>query len=642
MCGVAGLFLHPPTRVPAEQVRSLLKVLEHRGPDDFGWLSFSNGNVRVGREVPGDFAAASALLIHRRLSILDLSEAGWQPMSSADGRYWLVFNGEIYNYLELREELEALGHEFHSHSDTEVLLAAYGLWGAKVLGRLVGMFAFAILDTAKRKVFLARDFAGIKPMYYARWRDGFAFASEINALLGLPGVTRQINPQRLYDFLRFGLTDIAGETLLQDVKQLPAAHYLEVPLDGFQNLEPIRWWKLDLDARSDLSFEQAAEKTRELFFDNVRLHLRSDVPVGAALSGGIDSSAIVMTMRRLEPKLDIHAFSYLADDERVNEEKWMDIVAEASGAVLHKVRADPDTLVSDLSALVNTQGECFGGTSIYAQRQIFRTAKEAGIKVMLDGQGADEILAGYQYYVSARFGSLLRQGRWGAAARLAGAASRRPGLSRLGVLTRSMDFLLPSSVQRPLRRWIRKDLDPAWMDFRWFGRHGIVPRSIGYQEGKDVLRQALYTELTENSLPRLLRFEDRNSMAFSIESRVPFLTPEFVQFLFTLPENYLVADDGTTKAVFRRAMRGVVPDVILDRKDKIGFATPEKDWLLALRPWVDGVLEGATASRIRAIDSGEVRREWARIVRGERTFDARVWRWVSTVLWAQRFEVQFD
>jgi len=641
MCGIAGLLLSSETRVPGEQVKSLLRVLEHRGPDDFGWLSLSRQGVRSGREVPGDFSS-SAVLIHRRLSILDLSEAGWQPMGTPDGRHQLIFNGEIYNYLELREELEALGHKFRSHSDSEVLLTAFVRWGPKVLERLVGMFALAILDTVDRRLFLARDFAGIKPLYYARWRDGFAFASEINALLDLPGVSRQINPQRLYDFLRFGLTDIAGETLLQDVKQLPAAHYLEVSLDALDVLEPVRWWRLDLDARSDLSFDAAAEKTRELFFDNIRLHLRSDVPIGAALSGGVDSSAIVMTMRSLEPALDIHAFCYLADDPRVNEEKWMEIVGQASGAVLHRVRANPETLVTDLAALVNTQGECFGGTSIYAQRQIFRAARDARIKVMLDGQGADELLGGYDYFVAARFGSLLRQGKWGQAAGFLGSASRRPGLSRAGILTRSMDFLLPSSVQIPLRRWVRKDLDPSWMDFGWFGRHGIVPRSIGYQKGRDVLRQALYTELTENSLPRLLRFEDRNSMAFSIESRVPFLTPELVRFVFSLPENYLVADDGTTKAVFRKAMRGVVPDAVLDRKEKIGFATPEKEWLLALRPWVDGILEGETASRIRAIDSNEVRREWGRIVRGERTFDARVWRWVSAVLWAQRFEVSFD
>ena len=594
-----------------------------------------------GKDLVQDLAA-SAVLIHRRLSILDLTQGGWQPMASPDGRHYLVFNGEIYNYLELRAELESLGHRFRSQSDSEVLLTAFVRWGPKALSRFVGMFAFAVLDVFERKLFLARDFIGIKPLYYVRWRDGFAFASEINALLDLPGVTRKINPQRLYDFLRFGLTDIAGETLLQDVKQLPAAHYLEVPLDAFEGLEPVPFWRLDLSEKADVSFEEAAARLRDLFVDNVRLHLRSDVPVGAALSGGIDSSAIVMAMRRLEPNLDIHAFSYVADDPRVNEERWMEVVAEASGARLHKVHADSTALVSDLKDLVHVQGECFGGTSIYAQRQIFRAARDAGIKVMLDGQGADELLAGYQYYVAARFGSLARQGRWGQAAGLLNAASRRPGLTRTGVLLRSMDFLLPSALQIPLRRWVGRDLDPAWMDFGWFGRHGIEPRSIGYQKGRDVLKHALYQELTETSLPRLLRFEDRNSMAFSIESRVPFLTPDLVRFVFSLPEEYLVASDGTTKAVFRKAMRGIVPDVILDRKDKIGFATPEKDWMFALRPWVDSILEGETAMRIGAIDANEVRREWGRIVGGERRFDAQVWRWVSTVLWAQRFEVTFD
>ena len=209
MCGIAGLVLVPSRTVKGEQVRALSKQLQHRGPDDFGWLFLRNGEVRVDTKINGDFVA-DAVLVHRRLSILDPTSGGWQPMGTHDGRYYIVFNGEIYNYLELRKELKALRHRFRSRSDTEVLLAAYAQWGPDALNRLVGMFAFAILDTQAGKLFLARDFFGIKPLYYTYWRDGFAFASEIRPLLELPGVSRSTNPQRLYEYLRFGVTDRGG------------------------------------------------------------------------------------------------------------------------------------------------------------------------------------------------------------------------------------------------------------------------------------------------------------------------------------------------------------------------------------------------------------------------------------------------
>jgi asparagine synthase (glutamine-hydrolysing) len=643
VCGIAGLILTPPGLVKAEWMENMLRHLEHRGPDDCGWLSFYRGKLDRGRDIPNDLLASVALL-HRRLSIVDLSEAGWQPMGTPDGRYWIVFNGEIYNYLELRKELEALGHRFRSRSDTEVLLAAFAEWGVSSLNRLMGMFAFAILDVEARKIVLARDFFGIKPLYYTYWQDGFAFASEITALLDLPGIDRSVNAARLYEYLRAGITDYGDQTFFAHVKQLPAAHYMEVSLDNPLSAQPTRYWQIDLHEKAELSFDEAAEELRDLFLDSIRLHLRSDVPVGAALSGGIDSSSIVAAMRLLDPKLEIHTFSYIADDPTISEERWVDKLGKAARLVVHKVKLTSDELMADLDHLIGVQGEPFGSTSMYAQSRIFREARKAGIKVMLDGQGADELLAGYPTYIGARIGSLLRQGHWAEAIGLWRAASKLPGASGLRTLPQVVGFFVPSNLKGPVRHLLGRDRPPAWLNESWFSERGANESSLrclngNDHQGNELLKHELYLSLTETSLPQLLHYEDRNSMAFSIESRVPFLTPALANFLFALPEDYIIATDGTTKAVFRRAMRGIVPDAILDRRDKLGFPTPEKHWLLSSGTWIERVLASEAAMQIQAIESEEVQREWEKIVRGSRPFDSRVWRWVNLILWVQKFSV---
>jgi asparagine synthase (glutamine-hydrolysing) len=641
MCGIAGmLWAEPAARRRA--VADVLRLLEHRGPDDHGWLLLTPRGLRRGRGDPGDEPAAAALL-HRRLSILDLSDAGWQPMSSPDGRHHLVFNGEIYNYVELRRELEDLGHAFRSRSDTEVLLAAYGRWGRKALDRLVGMFAFAVLDTRDRTLFLARDFFGIKPLYYTHLPRGFAFASEIKALLELPGVRRRVDPQRLYDYLRFGLSDHGGRTLFAEVRQLPAAHCLEVHLDRPGEARPVRYWQVNLDDRLNLPLEEAGRRLRELFLENVRLHLRSDVPVGAALSGGIDSSAIVTAMRHLEPRLDLHAFSYVADDRALSEERWIDEAGQAARAVVHKVRPAPGELVDDLDRLVYQQDEPFGSTSIYAQHRVFRLAREAGVTVMLDGQGADELLAGYRPYLAARLASLLRQGRLGQALGFLKRAAGLPGSGgRKHLLLHAAARSLPPCLRAWGLRLAGRGRMPDWLDASWFERQGVTARPRpAAPPAAEVLREELRQSLGETSLPMLLRYEDRNSMAHSIESRVPFLTPALVDFVLRLPEEHLIARDGTSKNVFRLAMRGLVPDAVLDRRDKIGFATPEQGWLAALRPWVERTLVGEAARAVPALDPAGVRREWRDVLDGRRPFDARVWRWVNLIRWADRFAVDF-
>jgi len=639
MCGIGGITLMPPGPIKSEWLNAFLQNLGHRGPDDCGWVSWYRGRCRQGRGVEHDLVG-ELLFVHRRLSILDLSDAGHQPMSSPDGRYWITFNGEIYNYVELREELKALGQTFRSNSDTEVLLAAYTKWGIQCLNRLVGMFAFAVIDIQRRSLVLARDFFGIKPLFYSFWQEGIAFCSEIMPLLKLPGVSREVNPQRLYDYLYSGLTDHGVETLFAQVRQLPAAHYLEVPMDDARSSELVRYWDIDRAQRVDVSVNEAAKRIRELFLDSVRLHLRSDVPVGAALSGGIDSSSIVSAMRQLEPNLNIHTFSYVAEDPRISEERWVDLVGKEERLQTHKIYVSSGDLLADMDRLIGEQGEPFSSTSMYAQWRVFQSAREAGIKVMLDGQGADELLAGYPNYRVSRISSLLSAGRINEALRLARRVSTAGGWWKL--ILRAAMRMAPANLQNGLRRMLGRNTMPSWLNRGWFAEHGVKVVDVTPICGPHFLREELYQTLTATSLPQLLRYEDRNSMAFSIESRVPFLTPALVQYIQALPESHLVAADGTSKAVFRQAMRGIVPDAILDRNDKVGFPTPEQDWLSSQRLVVRRILGGEPARNIAALNVTNLLRDWEGMMQGTQRVDAPVWRWINLILWTKKFAVAIE
>jgi asparagine synthase (glutamine-hydrolysing) len=501
------------------------------------------------------------------------------------------------------------------------------------------MFAFAILDLKKRSLFLARDPFGIKPLYYLSSENFFVFASEIKAILKFPGVSRQVNPRRLYEYLHFGLTDNGQDTLFADIKHLPSGHWLEVSLDGPNRCTPTRYYDIDLNQTLDISFSEAASTVREMFVDNIRLHLRSDVPIGTALSGGVDSSAIVMAARQLEPDHELNCFSYVTDDPFLNEEKWVDIVGTAADAVIHKTRPTPDELVLDLDQLIQMQDEPFGSTSIYAQYRVMRLANANGIKVMLDGQGGDEILAGYTPYLASRLASLLRQGRIAEAGHFWNKVRRFSGTTGKDLLYRTGDVFLPQSLKGLARQIVGKYHLPSWVDMSWFKTRGVVDLFIKQSKGRNLLRQHLYQTLLETNLPFLLRYEDRNSMSYSVESRVPFLTPEFVQFFFTLPEDYLISIDGNTKSVFRQAMKGIVPDEVLARKDKIAFATPEQSWLLYLNPWIQTVLESEAARTIPFLNIASMREAWQEVVQRGRTFSFTVWRWLNFIRWVDFWNI---
>ncbi len=647
MCGIAGFVTRPPAGIDVATVRRAIQLLEHRGPDDFGFFSLGPQGSYLGRDFARHPEGAWLSLVQRRLSILDLSEAGWQPMATDDGRYTIVFNGEIYNYLELRAELKALGYGFRSDSDTEVLLKAFVEWGPAALAKLVGMFAFAIFDARQQRLFLARDFFGIKPLFYRVTQDGLAFASELKVLVEQMPLPRRANPERLYQYLCFGLTDHGDETLFDGIRQLPPAHYLEIDLSRATckpaDCQPVRYWRLELGPPLDISFEEAAAHLRELFLESIKLHMRSDVPVGAALSGGIDSSAIVMAMRELGgAQLDLHLFSYVADDAALSEERWIDLVAKAVGAEVHKVKAGPAEMMQDLPEVTRQQDEPFGSTSICMQSRVFRLAHQHGIKVMLDGQGADELLAGYRPYQGARLATLVRRGKLADAASFWRRAARQPGSGKWWLAKRAGNLLLPAPSRRFVRQWLLRDVSPRWLNLPWFEAHGVRPHVFAAPGRGDILREQLRNSVEEVSLPHLLRYEDRNSMAVSVESRVPFLTPQLATFVLSLPEQYLISGDGVSKHVFREAMRGIVPDAILDRKDKIGFATPERQWMTTLRPWVESILSGEAGAMVQPLRLDEVKRQWHRMAAADKPWTWTAWRWLNVIEWSRQQQVVYS
>jgi asparagine synthase (glutamine-hydrolysing) len=329
-------------------------VLSQRGPDDRGVLIHNNNQSWVGLD---QLHSSNSVLAHLRLSILDLSNSGHQPMVSPDGRYRMVYNGEVYNYKELRKELETEGVQFKSDSDTEVVLFALIHWGLSAITRFVGMFAIAFHDDQEKKLVLIRDYFGIKPLFYCKTELGmFGFASELPAILAMPHVKKRVNPQRLYDYLLFGDYDSVAETMIEGVQHLLPGHTMVIDSETAEVLEQTRYWQPELGDIQQISFADAAEELRQLFLDNIRLHLRSDVPLGAALSGGVDSSAVTASVRFLEPDFDLKTFTYVATGSAVNEEKWADCVIKNTAAKSYKVSISAARMVSDLDDLIMVQG----------------------------------------------------------------------------------------------------------------------------------------------------------------------------------------------------------------------------------------------------------------------------------------------
>lgn len=628
MCGILGIISKTELAIDVAAIRDMMY---HRGPDDAGLLWYGPHSKRV---TETQAVGSLVVLAHRRLSILDLSSHGHQPMSSADGRWHIVYNGEVYNYIELKTELVSAGYAFTTQCDTEVVLAAVITWGCeRAITRFRGMFAFAVLDAVESRIYLARDPFGIKPLYLCRWRDGIAFASEIAALKALPGVDLSLNADRCFEYLRYGITDHGERTLLKGVLQMPPAHWSTATINAPDGVcQFLRYWEPVPITVSAASFDENSRRFRELFLDTVRLHMRSDVPVGAALSGGLDSSALVCAIRHLFPDQQIHTFSYVSDDARTSEWEWMDRANRHVGAIPHPVRVSSKDLLRDLGALIRSQGEPFGSSTIYAQSAVFRAARETGIPVMLDGQGADELLAGYDVYQGTRVASLLRGGNWWRALRLLQAQRNWAGRSRMRAIAWAANSLLPASLRSVARAVYGRSDRPAWARREWFRDHAVAMRyPFATAGGSGMLQRQLRADLTQHGLLQLLRYEDRNSMAWSVESRVPFLEPALVAFCQGLPEEHMIDDRGESKRIMRAALRGIVPDVVLDRRDKLGFTTPEAKWLRDVPDLARRCAELAT--EVPCLDPPEVEHYLQDFLAGKDNGRFQAWRLVNFVIW---------
>ena len=625
MSGIfGGIFPSDQNRLE-QRIKAAGESLSHRGPDD-------------GEHLIEESAGSLVALGHRRLSVIDLSAAGKQPFVSSDNRYVISYNGEIYNYLELRNELNELGYHFSTSSDTEVLIKAWAEWGVDCLPRLTGMFAFVIWDRVEAYVMLCRDAFGIKPLFYSLQNGMLLFASEIRAVHALRNIPAEINHQRAYEYLVREYYDRNEETFFAGVNQLLPGHTLRYDLATGQAGTPAPWNHFNISENSDVSFEQAAEKIREIFLRSVRLHLRSDVPLAAMLSGGLDSSSIVCAMRMLEPDMDLHTFSFIAPESGKSEEPWVNIINQSVNAIPHKIILSPDDLSADLDQLILSQGEPFGSTSLYAQYGVCRAIRSTGIKVILDGQGADGLLAGNVGYPVPRLHSLLETGKFIRAAGFLSNWSRWPDRNRMTELKRAVDEITTGRVNALIRRLGGHPLYPAWVYAGKLDALGVtVPHNrIATTDDARGRRLTAYLRhvVTRRGLPLLLRHVDRNSMAFSIETRTPFLTTELAHFVMSLPESYLSSDKGETKSVLRAAMRGIVPDAILDRKDKIGFEAPEYDWLkphaAMITRWLSQDLN------LSWIDNARVVSEFDMVMSGQRALSSQqIWRWICFTRWQQ-------
>ena len=543
MCGIAGLAGRGASDVSA--LERMANAMIHRGPDGQGiWDDDTVG------------------MAFRRLAIIDLHERSNQPLHH--DHLHLVFNGEIYNYVELRGELRRLGHRFVTEGDAEVLLHAWAQWGEGALGRLNGMFAFAVWDDAIRHLTLATDRFAEKPLFFWESDDRLMFASDVRALRAADASVGRPDPDATGRFLALGTMPSLPETFFADVKRLPPAHVaVWIPGSG---LSARRWWEPSI-VYVPHEPDAAARMLRDLLTDSVALRLRSDVPVGTSLSGGVDSSAIVAVSSELPGDHRRHAFTATFPGFDRDEWPYAAQVAEAAGVVSHHaVHPTIDELLDDLQALVDAQEEPFPSTSIYAQWRVMRAARDAGVVVLLDGQGADELFGGYEGIDGWALRSL---GPWTALS----AAMRDPRL-REPVAVAYTAGRAPRAVARRYRlRRASPYVDPA------LARDAAeqVDGPPDWKQDGPPLRRERLMQAFRTSLPQLCRYADRDSMAFAVEVRLPFLDPRIAEFALSLPPS-LIWRDGVTKRVVRDALRGLVPNAVLDRSDKVGFETPEEQW----------------------------------------------------------------
>jgi len=560
MCGIAGIVSENPAHISKQLLRNMTDAIAHRGPDGEGhWINVNN-SVGFG---------------HRRLAIIDLSDAAAQPMHYGD-RYTIVHNGEIYNYLELRKLLEQKYYRFRTQSDTEIIMAAYDCWKEDCLGYFDGMFAFALWDEKEQKLFAARDRFGEKPFYYALKEGSLYFASEMKALWAA-GIERIPNQALVYNYLTLGYTQNpadAGVVSFLNIHKLPAGCYFHYSNNN-KEIRVRKYWDIDPEKQIEITEEKAIEKFGSLLSQSVKVRLRADVNMGTSLSGGLDSSSILSLVNALtEAGKKPVTFSAVFPGYEKDESIQIRAITEKLGVKNYQVEPTAENFLQQFDKLCYHQEELFQSASIYAQYEVFKLAHEQQVKVLLDGQGADEVLAGYPKYYHWYWQELYASNRTLLNSEMQQAKSL--GIDESWTWKNKLFSLYPGSAATFLSRRMQakqRTSDFLTKDFikNWGNSFYKIP------PGK-TLNDVLYYNAFVNGLEELLRYADRNSMAHGREVRLPFLHHELVEFVFSLPAHFKIRN-GYTKWILRHSMDNNLPDQITWQPNKIGFEPPQQKWM---------------------------------------------------------------
>ncbi len=556
MCGISGIYNFNSAPVNEAQLRGMNRTIHHRGPDGDG--IFIDNNAGIGST---------------RLAIIDLREIANMPLYDNENRYVIVYNGEIFNYLELRRELIEKGHKFNTNSDTEVVLNAYIQWGEECLHKLNGMWAIAIWDKQEKTLFCSRDRYGIKPLYFYKDNQKLIFASEIKQILHC-GIDKTVNDEIIYDYLVFHFIDHTENTFFKNITKVKAGHKFTIKNNEF-NLS--KWYNLPVTGKME-NTKNLYSDFYNLLYDSVKLRLRSDVEVGSCLSGGLDSSAIVCLMHNIllqEGKTDIQkTFTACYDDPLIDERQFVEEVIKQTNAQKYYLFPDIAGFKQDIDKLTYHQDEPYTGATVFAQWSVFKKIHEAGIKVVLDGQGSDEILLGYfsffPFYLKRK---LLNPVKF-ITEYLNGVNTTNLGFYKF---TQNLIYFNTGSVR--YRHVLKNSAAFVQSEFiSRYNRRDLFNDMIA-AGGLEANR---LSNLWNISLPSLLRYEDRNSMAFSVEARIPFLDHRLVEFIFSIPLDKLI-HKGWTKFAMREALKGKIPEKIRMRKGKLAFSVPQKKWLVEIK-----------------------------------------------------------
>lgn len=613
MCGISGIINLKGERVSQSTIQLMMKAMKHRGPDDEG--IFIHQNLGLG---------------FVRLSIIDLSSAGHQPMNSADNRITIVFNGEIFNYIELREELKKKGYVFKTNTDTEVVIYSYLEWGEACQHKFNGMWAFAIFDKQEDTLFISRDRYGIKPFYYFFNHEIFAFASEIPPLLKVWGRKVEANYQSIFDYLVFNRTDQNRNTFFQGIVKMQHGYCMKIKLDQISEIpEPKKWYDLRTEIAKRSDRRLTIDEFSSLFDDAIKIRLRSDVPVGVCLSGGLDSSSIVSTLLKKFNKSDLNTFSAVYQQGQFGDESEFIKLYSTELKNMFYTFPDHTTLINDLYKFVEIQGEPIPSTGPYAQYKVMELAK-GKVVVTLDGQGSDEMLAGYHYFFGFYFKDLLKNFHF---ARLSIELLKYLSIHKsfYGLKT-FIYFLLPAELRTKARVGEKAYLNPNFVN-----KYSKTNSIAGNLYAANSLNEALINHF-EYKLEHLLKWEDRNSMAFSLEARVPFLDHRLVEATLNADGRDIIVN-GMTKAPLREAMKGILPEKIRLRIDKIGFGTPQDEWFREkeFQTIVYEILNSDSFKSRNIINTEIAKQLYQQHLDFKINISKEIWKWIHLELWFRKF-----